>query len=91
MEQKYWLGRKRAARTMADKASNSEARLVHYELAGRYAVKAMNAAAPTVRTEPAEPLPLGIAAVPVDPDRPRCPGSAYVGDGITPKLDPRLP
>jgi hypothetical protein len=40
MDKKYWLGRKRAAMVMARAATSSEARLAHYELAGRYSIKA---------------------------------------------------
>jgi hypothetical protein len=40
MEQRYWIGRKRAAMTMARAATTSEARLIHYELAGHYSVRA---------------------------------------------------
>ena len=40
MEQKYWLGRKRDAGLMARKATSAEARLIHFELAGRYSVRA---------------------------------------------------
>ncbi len=40
MEQTYWLGRERAAMAMARNAASSEARLIHYELAGRYSLKA---------------------------------------------------
>jgi hypothetical protein len=43
MEQAYWLSRKRASVQMARDATNSEARLVHYDLAGRYSLKAMSA------------------------------------------------
>ena len=43
MEQAYWLGRKRASLRMARDAVSSEARLVHYDLAGRYSVRAMSA------------------------------------------------
>ena len=38
MEQAYWLGRKRASLKMAQNAAGSEARLAHYDLAGRYSV-----------------------------------------------------
>jgi hypothetical protein len=41
MEQQYWLSRKRQSVQMARDATNSEARLVHYDLAGRYSLKAM--------------------------------------------------
>jgi hypothetical protein len=40
MEKTYWLSRKRAARVMARNAASSEARLFHYEMAGRYSIKA---------------------------------------------------
>ena len=40
MEKRYWIGRKRAAMAMARAASTAEARLIHYELAGRYSVRA---------------------------------------------------
>ena len=42
MEKKYWIGRKRAAMAMARAATSAEARLIHYDLAGRYSVKAAN-------------------------------------------------
>jgi hypothetical protein len=40
MEKKYWIGRKRAAMAMARAATTAEARLIHYELAGRYSIRA---------------------------------------------------
>jgi hypothetical protein len=40
MEQAYWLGRKRASLKLARSAGGPEARLIHYDLAGRYSVKA---------------------------------------------------
>jgi hypothetical protein len=40
MEKKYWIGRKHASMRMAHGAASAEARLVHYELAGRYSIKA---------------------------------------------------
>jgi hypothetical protein len=43
MQQQYWLNRKRQSVQMARDATNSEARLVHYDLAGRYSLKAMSA------------------------------------------------
>jgi hypothetical protein len=44
MEKKYWIGRKRSAVAMARQASSAEARLIHYELAGRYSIKAAQCA-----------------------------------------------
>jgi hypothetical protein len=40
MEKTYWLRRKRAAMAMARAARTSESRLIHYELAGRYSLRA---------------------------------------------------
>lgn len=40
MEKQYWIGRKRAALEMARAATDAEARLIHYDLAGRYSVRA---------------------------------------------------
>lgn len=42
MEKAYWLSRKRASLKLAQDAVSAEARLVHYDLAGRYSVKAMS-------------------------------------------------
>ena len=43
MERAYWLSRKTASLKLAQNAASSEARLVHYDLAGRYSLKAMSA------------------------------------------------
>ena len=43
MEKAYWLGRKRASLKLARNALSSQARLAHYDLAGRYSVKAVSA------------------------------------------------
>ena len=43
LEKEYWLGRKRASLKLAQNAASSEARLVHYDLAGRYSLKALSA------------------------------------------------
>ena len=45
MEQSYWLGRMRASAANARGAESSRARLVHFDLAGRYSVMAAQAAA----------------------------------------------
>lgn len=42
MDRKYWIGRMDAAVTMAREALTAEARLAHYELAGRYSIRAAN-------------------------------------------------
>ena len=44
MEQKYWLKRKSASVAKANDADSAEARLIHFDLAGRYALKAVDAA-----------------------------------------------
>jgi len=49
MEQTYWLKRKRSSLAKALTAASAEARLVHFDLAGRYSLKAAHAAPP--RTE----------------------------------------
>ena len=43
MEKGYWLGRKRASLKAAQNAVSASARLVHYDLAGRYSLKALSA------------------------------------------------
>jgi len=42
MEKSYWLARRRSAVAMARIATSSKARLIHYDLAGRYSIKAAN-------------------------------------------------
>ena len=42
METTYWLSRKRATLKLAQNAVSSEARLVHYDLAGRYSLNALS-------------------------------------------------
>ena len=55
MEKAYWLSRKRASLNMAQNAVTSEARLVHYDLAGRYSVKASSDE--THASDPANAMP----------------------------------
>ncbi len=40
MERRYWIGRMDAAQTAARDAATAESRLIHYDLAGRYSIKA---------------------------------------------------
>ena len=56
MEQAHWLSRKRASLLMAGDAASAPARLIHYELAGRYSVKAADAARPQMHLEDAPPI-----------------------------------
>jgi hypothetical protein len=60
MERTYWLKRKRVSLKLAQNASSSEARLVHYDLAGRYSLKAMSAE--TMAIDLADCLPPSIHA-----------------------------
>ena len=60
MEKAYWLARKRATLKLARNAAGAEARLAHYDLAGRYSVKAMSAE--TQAIDPADTLPPPISA-----------------------------
>lgn len=43
MEAAYWLNRKRASLKAAQNAVSAEARLIHYDLAGRYSLNALSA------------------------------------------------
>ena len=43
MEQVYWLSRERVSLKAAHDAVSAEARLIHYDLAGRYSLKALSA------------------------------------------------
>jgi hypothetical protein len=58
MEKAYWLGRKRASLKLAQNAAGSEARLVHYDLAGRYSVKAFSAETEAIDLAGAVPRPI---------------------------------
>jgi hypothetical protein len=60
MEKAYWLSRKRASLKLARNAASSEARLIHYDLAGRYSLKAMSAE--TLAIDLADSLPPPILA-----------------------------
>jgi hypothetical protein len=42
MEKAHWLSRKRASLKAAKGANHSLARLAHYDLAGRYSLKALS-------------------------------------------------
>ena len=44
MEKSMWLTRQRHSGAMARKAGCSKSRLIHLEMAGRYSIKAANAA-----------------------------------------------
>ena len=60
VEKAYWLRRKRASLKMARKATGPEARLIHYDLAGRYSLNAMAAGSPPIdlpERPPIKPAP----------------------------------
>ena len=58
MEKEYWLGRKRASLKSAREAATSEARLVHYDLAGRYSLNAHSAETLAIDLADALPPPI---------------------------------
>jgi hypothetical protein len=60
MEKVYWLSRKRASLKAAQDAASAEARLVHYDLAGRYSLNALSAE--TQAIDLADALPPAIYA-----------------------------
>ena len=59
MPKAYWLSRKAAALKLAREATSSKARLVHYDFAGHYSVKAAAAERPAVALDapPAADVP----------------------------------
>ena len=69
MEKAYWLSRKRASLKLAQNAAGSEARLVHYDLAGRYSVKANSAESAAMDlADSVPPAIFAVRASPADPD-----------------------
>jgi hypothetical protein len=72
MDNGYWIDRKRAAMTMARRATTSEARLIHYQMAGLYSIKAAHSpaflAAATLAAEKRQDAlrPTTMAAQPFD-------------------------
>ena len=55
MEKVYWLSRKRASLKLARNATSAQARLAHYDLAGRYSIKANSAETQAIDLEGALP------------------------------------
>jgi hypothetical protein len=55
MENGYWHGRKMASLTAARNAVSAEARLIHYDLAGRYSLNALSAAKKAIDLADAPP------------------------------------
>jgi hypothetical protein len=58
MEKGYWLSRKRVSLESAQNAVSAEARLIHYELAGRYSLKALSAQTQAIDLADALPPPI---------------------------------
>jgi hypothetical protein len=67
MEKEYWLSRKRASLKSAHNAANSRARLIHYDLAGRYSLKAVLAETQSIDQADALPRPIYANEVNADP------------------------
>jgi len=53
MDEPYYMARMRASLAMAHNAAESAARLIHFDLAGRYSLAAATAAANRRRMRPA--------------------------------------
>lgn len=58
MEKSYWLGRKRASLKAAQNAVSAQARLIHYDLAGRYSLNALSAETMAIDLADALPPPI---------------------------------
>jgi hypothetical protein len=58
MEKGYWLSRKRASLKAAQNAVSAEARLIHYELAGRYSLNALSAETQAIDLAASLPPPM---------------------------------
>jgi len=68
MEKAYWLGRKRASLKMAQNAAGSESRLIHYDLAGRYGLKAGSAETQAIGLADSVPASIYSARPKASPD-----------------------
>lgn len=64
MEKAYWISRKRASLKAAQNADGAEARLAHYDLAGRYSVKAASSETAAIDLHDALPPPIYAAKYP---------------------------
>ena len=58
MEKAYWLARKKASLELAECAVSAQARLIHYDLAGRYGLKANSIEARAVELSDSLPPPI---------------------------------
>ena len=64
MGQAYWLKRQQSALDMAKIADGAQTRLVHYELAGHYSIRAAQSATAELLPPLADPLPPRIVSIP---------------------------
>ena len=62
MEKGYWIQRKRASLKAAQTAVGAEARLIHYDLAGRYSLKALSAETQSIDLAASLPPPIYASA-----------------------------
>jgi hypothetical protein len=58
MEKRYWLRRKRDSLKAAQGAVSAVARLIHYDLAGRYSLNALSAETQAIDLADALPPPI---------------------------------
>jgi len=58
MENAYWVGRIKASLKSAQEATSAEARLIHYELAGRYSLNALAVDTQAIAQADALPFPI---------------------------------
>ena len=68
MEKAYWLSCKRATLKLAKNAVSSEARLAHYDMAGRYSLKALSAETQAIDLADSLPSAIQSRAAPVVTD-----------------------
>jgi len=58
MENAYWVRRTKASLKSAQEATSAEARLIHYELAGRYSLNALAVDTQAIAQADALPFPI---------------------------------
>ena len=64
MERAYWLSRMRASKVMAREAAGAQARLIHYELAGRYSIRAAQTGIPNLHVIDTPPVEANASCMP---------------------------
>ena len=78
MDRRYWIARMRAAMKMARQAASAESRLIHFDMAGRYSIKAANLPPFMLpRMDPAATGERSVLRLPNPNDR--SPGSSFGG------------